>query len=604
MGSRFFLGLSSLLLPVLIIAQQTERIDLNIIHQIKTAELGGGGGGGGGRGGGRGGARPPIMETLYSLTDRYGPRLTNSPQYRAAGDWAVSQLKDWGLSNVHLEKFATKPTAAEAADAAAADAAPADAANADAAPAGGRGGGGARRAAIPSWQLVGYSGAMVEPTYMPIIGYPQAWSGGTNGPVTGEAILVAPLQTMADMDKLHGKLAGKIVLTVAAPELTLPTTPLAHRYTDEELNGLVPEVFPNGGGGNNANGRGGRGGNAGLTQAEQQAFTRRQTTFWQDEGVLATLTASARGQTGIVFASNGSSRNGDPTKNLPSLAITAENYNRIARLLEHNVPVKLSFDIKVQWDTTITDAFNVIAEIPGATKPDEIVMVGGHFDSWHMGTGATDNGVGSVVAMEVMRILKSLNLKMDRTVRMALWGGEEEGELGSGAYVRDHFADTADMKLKPEHNGFAGYFNIDNGAGKVRGIYLQGNEAERPIFEQWFAAIKDLTPGTITIRNTGGTDHQSFDAVGLPGFQFIQDPLDYDSRTHHSNADTFERVQQADLQQMAIVEAYFVYQAATRPDRLPRKELPAARGGGGRGGRGGAAGRGGRGAGAGTPPAN
>jgi carboxypeptidase Q len=554
----YFIGLLALPLPLLIFAQQTtERIDLNVIHLIKTAEIGGGGGGGRG---GRGPARPAIMETLYNLTDRYGPRLTNSPQFRAAGDWAVGQLKEWGLSNVHLEKWATQPppaTAAETADAEAADG-------------GGGRGGAARRAAIPSWQLTSYSGAMVEPTYMPIVGYPQAWSGGTNGPITGEAILVPPIHTMADMDKLHGKLTGKIVLTVAELDLPLPTTPLAHRYTDEELNGLVPEVFTTGG-------RGGRGGNAAMTPQEQQAFQRRQTTFWQDEGVLATLTASARGQSGIVFASNGSSRTGDPTKNLPSLAITAENYNRIARLLDHDVPVKLSFDIKVQWDTSNTDSFNVIAEIPGATKPNEVVMVGGHFDSWHMGTGATDNGVGSVVAMEVMRILKSLNLKMDRTVRMALWGGEEEGLLGSAAYVKDHFADPADMKLKPEHAGFAGYFNIDNGAGKVRGVYLQGNEMERPIFEQWFAAIKDLAPGAVTIRNTTGTDHQSFDAVGLPGFQFIQDPLDYETRTHHSSADTYERVQQADLEQMAIVEAYFVYNAATRPDKLPRKDLPAPR---------------------------
>jgi carboxypeptidase Q len=569
----FFIGLLSLLVPLLIIAQQqTERIDLNVIHQIKTAEIGGGGGGRGGRGP----SRPPVMETLYNLTDRYGPRLTNSPQFRAAGDWAVSQLKEWGLSNVHLEKFATQPAPGDAATAA-----DGDAANADAAAVGG-GRGGARRAAIPSWQLTGYSGAMVEPAYMPIIGYPQAWSGGTNGPITAEAIMVPPIQTMADMDKLHRKLTGKIVLTVAKLDLPLPTTPLAHRYTDEELNGLIPEVFPAGGG------RGGRGGNQGaaaMTPQEQQAFQRRQTTFWQDEGVAATITASARGQSGVVFASNGSSRTGDPTKNLPSLAITAENYNRIARLLEHNVPVKLSFDIKVQWDTSNTEAFNVIAEIPGATKPNEVVMVGGHFDSWHMGTGATDNGVGSVVAMEVMRILKSLNLKLDRTVRMALWGGEEEGELGSAAYVRDHFADPADMKLKPEHAGLAGYFNIDNGAGKIRGIYLQGNEMARPIFEQWFAAIKDLAPGAVTIRNTGGTDHQSFDAVGLPGFQFIQDPLDYDTRTHHSSADVYDRVQQADLEQMAIVEAYFAYNAAMRSEKLPRKDLPAARGGG-RGGRG------------------
>lgn len=570
----WLIGSLSVLIPVvplLVAQQQTERIDLNMIHRIKTAELGGGTpqAGGGGRGGGRGGpALPPIMETLYNLTDRYGPRLTNSPQFRAAGEWAVGQLKEWGMSNVQLEKFSTQSP-------------PEPPASSDNPDGGGRGGA-PTRAAIPSWEMVGYSGAMVEPSYMPIIGYPQAWSGGTNGPVTGEVVMVPAIQTMADMDKLHGTLTGKMVLTVPQIDLPLPTTPMAHRYTDDELSGLVPEVFPTG--------RGGRGGNQNqpnLTPQERQAFQRRQTTFFKDEGALATITASARGQSGIVFANNGSPRTGDPTKNIPALAITAEHYNRIARLVEHKVPVKLTFDIKVKWDTSNTDSFNVIAEIPGATKPNEIVMVGGHFDSWHMGTGATDNAVGSTVAMETMRLLKSMNVKMDRTVRMALWGGEEEGELGSAAYVKDHFADPADMKLKPEHEGFAGYFNIDNGTGKIRGIYLQGGETERPIFEQWFAAIKDLTPGVITIRNTGGTDHQSFDAVGLPGFQFVQDPLDYDTRTHHSNADVYDRVQQADLEQMAIIETYFVYNAATRPEKLPRKDLPPPRPAGGRGGRGG-----------------
>jgi Zn-dependent M28 family amino/carboxypeptidase len=352
---------------------------------------------------------------------------------------------------------------------------------------------------------------------------------------------------------------------------------------------MVPDVIPGGNAaGRGGAGRGGRGGNqANMTPEERQAFMEKQANFWKNEGVLATITASARGQSGTVFASNGSPRSGDPTKNLPSVAITAENYNRIARLLDHNVPVKLSFDIQTEFDMSQTDSFNVIAEIPGTTKPNELVMVGGHFDSWHMGTGATDNGAGSAVAMEVMRLLKSQNIKMDRTVRMALWGGEEEGLLGSRAYVKDHFADTADMKLKPEHDGFAGYFNIDNGTGRIRGIYLQENEMVRPIFEQWFAALKDITPGVITIRNTGGTDHQSYDAVGLPGFQFIQDPMDYDTRTHHSNMDVFDRIQQQDMEQMAVVEAVFVYNAATRQEKLPRKELPAAQGNGGRGGRGG-----------------
>ena len=569
-----------LLVSVLLVAQQPmERIDLNVIHKLKTAEVGGGGGGaggGGGRGGaGRGGA--PVMETLYSLTDRYGPRLTNSPQFRAAGEWAVGQLKEWGMSNVHLEKWATAPPPGAAAE--------------DAAAGGGRG-----RAAIPSWETTEYEGAMVAPTYMPIIGYPQAWSGSTEGKVTGDAMMAPPITTMAEMDKAHGTVKGKILLLGTGPlDLAFPDTPLGVRYTDAELAALIPEQLPTGGAGAGRGGRGGRGGNAAggpvLSQEEQRAVTARAATFWKDEGVLLTLSASGttRGSSGVVPTSNGAPRTGDPTKNLPQIAVTAENYNRVARLLEHNVAVKLAFNIQTKFDMNSTESFNVIAEIPGATKPNELVMVGGHFDSWHMGTGATDNGAGATVAMEVMRILKAANLKMDRTVRMALWGGEEEGLLGSAAYVKEHFADTATMKPTAEHDGFAGYFNIDNGTGKIRGIYLQGNEMVRPIFEQWFAAIKDLTAGIITIRNTGGTDHQSFDAVGLPGFQFIQDPMDYETRTHHTNMDTYERVQQADMEQMAIIEAFFVYQAATRPDKLPRKDLPAPRPAGGRG-RGGAAG--------------
>ncbi len=558
------LAILATVIPLLLLAQQQEKIDLNVIHKIKAAEFGGGGrGGGGGFGGGGGAPRmAPIMATMYELTDHYGPRLTNSPQFRRAGDWAVGQLKEWGLSNVHLEKWST---------------------------AGGRGG------SIPSWEMKHYFGAMTEPTYMPIIGYPQAWSGSTTGTITGAAV-IAQNSTEEEMNKWHGQLSGKFVLiaggadaTATVLDLPFPATPLGHRYTDQELADMVPDVIPGGNAaGRGGAGRGGRGGNqANMTPEERQAFMEKQANFWKNEGVLATITASARGQSGTVFASNGSPRSGDPTKNLPSVAITAENYNRIARLLDHNVPVKLSFDIQTEFDMSQTDSFNVIAEIPGTTKPNELVMVGGHFDSWHMGTGATDNGAGSAVAMEVMRLLKSQNIKMDRTVRMALWGGEEEGLLGSRAYVKDHFADTADMKLKPEHDGFAGYFNIDNGTGRIRGIYLQENEMVRPIFEQWFAALKDITPGVITIRNTGGTDHQSYDAVGLPGFQFIQDPMDYDTRTHHSNMDVFDRIQQQDMEQMAVVEAVFVYNAATRQEKLPRKELPAAQGNGGRGGRGG-----------------
>ena len=538
----------ALVVPVLTTAQQQERVDLNVIHRLKTAEFGGGGGGGRGRGGANG---SKVMDIMWNLTDRYGPRLTNSPQFRAAGEWAVSQLKEWGLSNVHLEKWSTEDVTS---------------------------------GPIPGWQVTGYSGAMVSPTYMPIIGMPVAWTKGTDGAVTGEAVMAA-IEGPADLDKYHGKLKGKIVLTVPVQELDLPTTALASRYTPEQLADLTSELIPVPG----AGGRGGRGGGRGaallaMTPEERQAFQTRQRTFWKDEGVLLTMQANARGQSGTLFG-GGAVRTGDPTQNIPQISVTAENYNRIARLVEHNVPVKLTFDIKTEF-TKDTDSFNVIAEIPGATKPNEVVMLGGHFDSWHYGTGATDNAAGSAVAMEALRLLKSLNLRMDRTVRIGLWGGEEEGLLGSQHYVKAHFADPTVMKPTPEHDNFAGYFNVDNGTGRIRGVYLQGNEMMRPVFETWFAALKDLTPGVITIRNTGGTDHQSYDAVGLPGFQFIQDPMDYDTRTHHSNMDVYDRIQAADMEQMAVIEAVFAYNAATRAEKLPRKDLPAptpGRGGGGRG---------------------
>jgi len=244
------------------------------------------------------------------------------------------------------------------------------------------------------------------------------------------------------------------------------------------------------------------------------------------------------------------------------------------RLLDNKIPVKLEFDIQAKFLDDRMDSVNVIGEIPGGRKRDEVVMIGAHLDSWQGGTGATDNAAGCAVMIEAMRILKTLNLPMDRTVRMALWSGEEEGLLGSRAYVTEHFANREDMKLKPEHAKLAGYFNVDNGSGKIRGVYLQGNDAMRPVFEEWFKPFQDLGAGTISIRNTGGTDHQSFDAVGLPGFQFIQDGLEYNSRTHHSNMDVYDRVQRADMAQMAAIVASFVYEAANRAEMLPRKPLP------------------------------
>jgi Zn-dependent M28 family amino/carboxypeptidase len=268
---------------------------------------------------------------------------------------------------------------------------------------------------------------------------------------------------------------------------------------------------------------------------------------------------------------------------LPAIVIAVEHYGRIVRTLQKNMPVKVDLDIRNTFHDGDTASFNVVAEIPGTDKADELVMLGAHFDSWHGATGATDNAAGSAVMMEAIRILKQSGLKMRRTVRIGLWGGEEQGLIGSREYVTAHFANVADMILKPAHATFAGYFNVDNGTGAIRGVYLQGNEAVGPIFSAWMKPFDNLGMTTLTIRDTGGTDHQSFDRVGLPGFQFIQDDVEYDTRTHHSNMDSYERIQEEDMRKNAVIVAAFAYHAANRDARLPRKPLPAPTGGRGRG---------------------
>ncbi|MDP9113889.1 MAG: M20/M25/M40 family metallo-hydrolase [Acidobacteriota bacterium] len=485
-----------------------ERVDLGVVHQIKSEAF----------------QNSKVMDGMFQLTDVYGPRLTNSPQFRAAGEWAVKQLKEFGLENVKLEKWGPF----------------------------GRG-----------WSYTSYTGFINDPQYQPLIGYPLAWTPGTEGPLTAEAVL-APIRTEADLEQYRGKLRGKIVLRDAPRNLALPTDPVGRRLTDAQLADLSMFPIPQ------PAGRGGRDGQPPLTPQQARKFRDRLNQFWMDEGVPLVIRESA-GDGGTVFV-QGADR--DSKNNVPTIVLEAEHYNRIARLLDHKLPVKLTFDVKAQFFDDDVDSFNVIAEIPGNAKRDEVVMVGAHFDSWHTGTGATDNAAGSVVAMEVMRILTALNFKMDRTVRLALWGGEEQGLLGSRAYVKEHFADPASMKPTAEHDRFAGYFNLDNGSGKIRGVNLQGNDAMRPIFEKWFEPFKDLGAGTIALRNTGGTDHLSFDAVGLPGFQYIQDPLDYGTRTHHSNVDVYDRIQASDLEQAAAIIASMVYNAATRPEKLPRKPLP------------------------------
>ena len=506
-----------------------ERVDLNAIHKIREEAL----------------QNSKVMDHVFQLTDVYGPRLTNSPGFFAAADWVVKQLKEWGIDG-HEEKWGPF----------------------------GRG-----------WTYTHFSANLIEPQYAPLIGFPLAYSPGTNGTVTGEA-MVASIAAESDFDKYKGKLKSKIVFLGVGRELTMITTSQGQRYTEDELAKL--SLAADGGGrggapgaialGDGRGGRGGRGGQGapspdGLTP--QQRFQNQLNKFLKDEGV-AVVVRLGGGQSsgGTVFGQAAGSRDIKDPVPPPSVVLTPEHYNRVLRLLDNKIPVKLEFEIQAKFLDDRTDSINVIGEIPGGRKRDEIVMIGAHLDSWQGGTGATDNAAGCAVMIEAMRILKTLGLPMDRTVRMALWSGEEQGLLGSRAYVTEHFADRADMKLKPEHAKLAGYFNVDNGSGKIRGVYLQGNDAMRPVFEAWFKPFEDLGAGTISIRNTGGTDHQSFDAVGLPGFQFIQDGLEYNSRTHHSNMDVYDRVQRPDMAQMAAIVASFVYEAANRDEMLPRKPLP------------------------------
>jgi Zn-dependent M28 family amino/carboxypeptidase len=318
------------------------------------------------------------------------------------------------------------------------------------------------------------------------------------------------------------------------------------------------------GDGPNAGGRGGR-----------QEFTAKRNAFLIAEGVVAVVEpANGRGDSGSLLVGSGGSRNPkDPPVPL-QLAVATEHYNRIARLLAKGEAVTMEVDVRSTFHDTDLNMFNIVAEIPGTGKADEVVMLGAHFDSWHAGTGAVDNASGSAVMMEAMRILKQSGVRLRRTVRLGLWTGEEQGLLGSRAYVRNHFADPADMKLKPEHAKLAGYFNMDNGTGQYRGVYLQGNETVAPIFRAWMAPFANIGMTHLTIRNTGGTDHLAYNAVGLPGFQFIQDPVQYSSRTHHSNLDVYDQLIASDLMKNAVITAAFVYHTANREQALPRKPLP------------------------------
>jgi carboxypeptidase Q len=514
--------LIALTLSTLGLAQ--DKPDLAIINRIRTEAF----------------ERSEVMETLFYLTDVNGPRVTNSAGFRAAADWAVKRLESYGLVNVRQEPWGAF----------------------------GR-----------SWNFTHYEGHMVEPQYSPLIGFPLAWSSGTEGPVRGDAML-AVLATPADLQKYKGQLRGKMVLMMEPRELEMSMQPLARRLTDEELaaRGRTPDpsllAFGRGGAGR------GRGNAAPADPAAQRRFRQQLIQFLVDEKPAVVVQYNPTQDGGTVFGTSfGSYKAGEPLPP-PAVIITEEHYNRIARLLEHKIPVQLEFDIRARAGDREEQSFNIVGEIPGGKKKDEIVMLGGHFDSWHGGTGATDNGTGSSVAIEAMRILKALNVQMDRTVRIALWSGEEEGLLGSIAYVKNHFADRADMKLKPGYAKLDAYFNDDGGTGRFRGVNIGGNDMVRPIFEAWLAPFHDLgatvVAGASAVADNppGGTDHTSFTYVGLPGFGFLQDPMEYGTRTHHSNMDVYDRTQKGDLMQAAAIEAAFAYHTAMRAEMLPRLPTP------------------------------
>ena len=501
-----------------LVASAEEQVDLFAINRIKSEAF----------------ADSKVMNTMFYLTDVYGPRLTNSPNFELAGDWAVKRLQEFGIANAHEEKWGPF----------------------------GRG-----------WANRFYEGHLVEPQAAPLSGVALAWTAGTSGSITAEPVM-AILRTEADLDKYHGKLKGKIVMTSAPRDLPLPMTAEGHRYSDAELASESAAPEPNENPMAVYAARLAASGQPSISREERVHLQQRISQFLTDEGAAMVISASSNGEGDAIFAASGGSYDPQKPAALPAVSLMPEQYNRIARLLANNVSVKLEFNIKNDF-TDENDSFNIVGEIPG-TGPhkDQVVMLGGHFDSWQGGTGATDNAAGSAVMMEAIRILKAANLHLDRTVRIALWGGEEEGLLGSRAYVKEHFADRTTMKTTEQHGKISGYFNLDNGTGKIRGVYLQGNDMMRPIFESWLAPFRDLGVATISGRNTGGTDHLSFDAVGIPGFQFIQDPLDYETRTHHSNMDVYDRIQAGDLMQASAVIASIVYDTANRP-RSVASQAPA-----------------------------
>jgi len=485
-----------------------------------------------------------VMDIAFHLTDVSGPRLTNSPGYFRAANWAKDELTKIGLVNATLEPWGDFGV---------------------------------------GWEQTRCYLAITAPYYTPIVAIPRAWTGSTPGKkiMDGDVIVINAKDSAELYQNYSGKIKGKIVMFYSADTLHPSFTPDGSRYADSILEKMANAKPPEPRG----QGQGGRNFNMTPEMRQRQALARQMGDFYNKEKPALVLSLNPRGSEGTLFVQNGGSYVKDAENNYAWVMLSSDDYLRIQRLVMAGQKVTMEADVKTKFYPDDIKGYNVVAEIPG-TDPvlkDEIVMLGGHLDSWHGATGATDNAAGSAVMMEVVRILKATGLQPKRTIRIALWSGEEEGLFGSRNYVKNHFADPTDMVLKPEHSKISAYYNLDNGTGKIRGIYLQGNEAARAIFQEWLKPFADMGASTVTISNTGGTDHQSFDGVGIPGFQFIQDAIEYETRTHHTNMDTYDHLSPADLKQAATIVASFVYNTAQRPEKIPRKELPKPRPAGARG---------------------
>jgi len=517
---------------------EKESLDLNMYQSLRSEALN----------------HSHVMEYASALMDGIGPRLTGSPNLKHANEWTRDQFTAMGCTNAHLEDWGEFGM---------------------------------------GWQQLNTWVRMTSPDAAVFIAQAGPWSPATKGPVSAPAVWV-DIKTEADFDKYKGKLAGKIVLYGEMRDVKPVDKPLFTRDEDADLKRI--EQYPT-----NLNEY------FSFAQILKQiGFREKVGRFFASENAIAAIVPSRDGRNsggsgGTIFDDTGAGfgwliYQREHVDAIPVAVMAIEHYGRVYRLLKAGVPVNIEMNIDTKFTGDHEHGFDTVAEIPG-TDPklkDEVVMLGAHLDSWASATGATDNGAGTVVAMEAMRILNALQVKPRRTIRVGLWTGEEEGEFGSYNYVKQHFGfiprsgdaeqvsavtefdrdPSGPIQLKPDYQKLSAYFNVDNGSGKIRGVYLQGNAAMAPIFEQWIEPLKDLGVTTLTMRDTGGTDHEAFNAIGLPGFQFIQDPLDYGSRTHHSNMDLYERLQPEDLAQAALVEATFVYNAAMRDQMLPRKAFP------------------------------